>query len=302
MVQVEENRNACPECSSNIIVHDPESGEDICGNCGLVLNAEVLSNKITWHPYNEEDKRQTGSPETLALHDKGLSTVIGSENRDAFGRKLPSSKQFEMIRLRKWQIRSRCNGSYERSLAAGLGCIGLACDKLGLSLLIREKACLLHQKAAEKGLVRGRSISEVAVAALYLTLRENRIVRSLKEISEATGVKVKNLTRCYRLLLKELDRSSPPPSNSPVGYISKVSTKLQISGELQGDAIRLLQNIKGGCGGKDPKGLAAAALYIVCKDKHAEVTQKDLALTAGVTEVTVRNRYKWLEEMAKEAA
>ena len=75
MVVVEENRNACPECSSNIIVHDPESGEDICGNCGLVLNAEVLSNKITWHPYNEEDK-QTGSP---ALHDKGLSTVIGSE-------------------------------------------------------------------------------------------------------------------------------------------------------------------------------------------------------------------------------
>ncbi|MGA3112481.1 MAG: AsnC family transcriptional regulator, partial [Candidatus Bathyarchaeia archaeon] len=46
--------------------------------------------------------------------------------------------------------------------------------------------------------------------------------------------------------------------------------------------------------GKDPMGLAAAALYIACLQNDERVTQKDVAEAAGVTEVTVRNRYKLL--------
>jgi transcription initiation factor TFIIB len=41
-------------------------------------------------------------------------------------------------------------------------------------------------------------------------------------------------------------------------------------------------------------GLAAAALYIACLIKNEKKTQKDIAEAAGVTEVTVRNRYKSL--------
>ena len=39
-------------------------------------------------------------------------------------------------------------------------------------------------------------------------------------------------------------------------------------------------------------GLAAAALYIACLQNIEKETQKDIAEAAGVTEVTVRNRYK----------
>lgn len=44
--------------------------------------------------------------------------------------------------------------------------------------------------------------------------------------------------------------------------------------------------------GKDPGGIAAAALYIagiLTDDRH---TQREIAQAASVTEVTVRNRYK----------
>lgn len=41
-------------------------------------------------------------------------------------------------------------------------------------------------------------------------------------------------------------------------------------------------------------GLAAAALYIACLEKGEKKTQRDIAEAAGVTEVTVRNRYKSL--------
>jgi transcription initiation factor TFIIB len=46
--------------------------------------------------------------------------------------------------------------------------------------------------------------------------------------------------------------------------------------------------------GKDPQGMAAAAIYIACVIEGEKKTQKEIAEAAGVTEVTVRNRYKGL--------
>ena len=46
--------------------------------------------------------------------------------------------------------------------------------------------------------------------------------------------------------------------------------------------------------GKDPMGLAASALYVACTLEGEDITQKDVAEAAGVTEVTIRNRYKSL--------
>jgi transcription initiation factor TFIIB len=42
-------------------------------------------------------------------------------------------------------------------------------------------------------------------------------------------------------------------------------------------------------------GLAAAALYVACVMNGEYKTQKDVAEAAGVTEVTIRNRYKGLK-------
>jgi len=46
-------------------------------------------------------------------------------------------------------------------------------------------------------------------------------------------------------------------------------------------------------------GLAAAALYIACKQAGEKKTQKDIADAAGVTEVTVRNRFKNLKRQLR---
>ena len=48
--------------------------------------------------------------------------------------------------------------------------------------------------------------------------------------------------------------------------------------------------------GRGPTGVAAAAIYIasiLCGDRR---TQREVADVAGVTEVTIRNRYKELAE------
>lgn len=52
-----------------------------------------------------------------------------------------------------------------------------------------------------------------------------------------------------------------------------------------------MQVKKRGLTGKDPRGLAAAALYMACNQNGEKKIQKDIAIVAGTTEVTLRN---WL--------
>ena len=47
--------------------------------------------------------------------------------------------------------------------------------------------------------------------------------------------------------------------------------------------------------GKDPMGLAATVLYMSCIKTGEDITQKEISNVAGVTEVTLRNRFKDLK-------
>ncbi|MEM2961075.1 MAG: transcription initiation factor IIB, partial [Candidatus Bathyarchaeia archaeon] len=118
---------------------------------------------------------------------------------------------------------------------------------------------------------------------------------NLIEISLSSLVNRKDVARCYRLLLRELNLSMPIAD--PIVYLSKISEKAGVSGHIQAAALKILNEARRNhvSAGKDPMGLAAAALYIACYQAGDKRTQKDIAEAAGVTEVTVRNRYKTLK-------
>jgi transcription initiation factor TFIIB len=168
-------------------------------------------------------------------------------------------------------------------------------DKAYLPSSVKEKAAVIYRKALDKGLVRGRSIAAIAAASLYAACRRTETPRSLREISESSLVDKKDVARCYRLLIRELDIQMPIAD--PLNYISKIAERTSISGQTQGIAIKILREAKRqrAASGKDPMGLAAAALYIACLQNDEKKTQKDIAEAGGVTEVTVRNRYKSLK-------
>ena len=87
------------------------------------------------------------------------------------------------------------------------------------------------------------------------------------------------------------------PTTDPLTYISKIAEENGVSGKTQGAAIAILGEArrKRVVAGKDPMGMAAAALYIACVQNNEKITQKEIAEASGVTEVTVRNRYKALK-------
>jgi transcription initiation factor TFIIB len=289
----------CPECASNNLIHDYDSGETICGACGLVIYEQMLDKGPEWRAFTQDEKAsrsRVGSPSSYSVHDKGLSTAISQVDRDAFGRKLPLATRLQMWRLRKWQIRSRVHSSTDRNLSQAMGELDRLSDKVYISPPLKEKAAVIYRKALDKGLVRGRSIAAIAAASLYAACRGSGTPRTLREISEASIVDRKDVARCYRLLLRELDYRMP--ISDPLTYVSKIAEKNEISGKTQGAAIAILREArrKRFVAGKDPMGLAAAALYIACLLNNEKKSQKNIAEAAGVTEVTVRNRYKTLKK------
>ena len=289
----------CPECASKNLIHDYDTGETICGACGLVLYEQMLDKGPEWRAFTQEEnasRSRVGTPTSYSVHDKGLSTAISQVDRDAFGRKLPLATRLQMWRLRKWQIRSRVHSSVDRNLAQAMAELDRLSDKVYIPRPIKEKAAVIYRKALDKNLVRGRSIAAIAAAALYAACRGSGTPRTLREIAEASLVDKKDVARCYRLLLRELDVHMPIAD--PLTYVSKIAEKNGISGKAQGAAIAILREArrKRAAAGKDPMGLAAAALYIACMQHNEKKTQKDIAEAAGVTEVTIRNRYKALKK------
>ena len=295
-------RDKCPECAGVNLIHDYDTGETVCGDCGLVLYGQMMDKGPEWRAFTQEEKAsrsRVGMPTSYSVHDKGLSTAISQVDRDAFGRKLPLSTRLQMWRLRKWQIRSRVHSSIDRNLAQAMAELDRLSDRVYIPRPIKEKAAVIYRKALDKSLVRGRSIAAITAAAAYAACRGSGTPRALHEIAEASLVDKKDVARCYRLLLRELDMHMPIPD--PLTYVSKIAERTGISGKTQGIAIRILREArnKRAAAGKDPMGLAAAALYIACLQNNEKKTQKDIAEAAGVTEVTVRNRYKTLKRQLK---
>lgn len=287
----------CPECGDHNLIEDRDRGEIVCGACGLVIHENVMDEGPEWRAFTQEEKKRrnrVGSPSSLSVHDKGLSTVIDRVNRDAFGRQLPTSTRLQMLRLRKWQIRARVHSSVDRNLAQAMAELDRLSDKIRVPTSVKEQAALIYRRSLDKGLVRGRSILAIAAASLYASCRFTQTPRTLKEIAEASLVKKKDIARCYRLLLRELDMKMP--MMDPIRRVPKIASKLGINEKAQQTAIDILRKAeeKKIIAGKDPMGLAAAAIYIACVLENERKTQREVAEITGVTEVTVRNRYKGL--------
>jgi transcription initiation factor TFIIB len=295
--QVSISTRRCPECGSYNLVEDYAMGEVICSDCGLVIRENVLDDGPEWRAFTRQEKQmrsRVGTPSSLSVHDKGLSTVIDKVNKDAFGRELPASTRLQMLRLRKWQIRARVHSSIDRNLSQAMAELDRLTDKIRVPASIKEQAALIYRRALDKGLVRGRSILAISAASLYASCRFTQTPRTLKEVSRASYVRRKDIARCYRLLIRELNLMMPVAD--PIFSVPKIASKIAIRERTQQTAIKLLHSAeeKKIIAGKDPMGLAAAAIYIACVIEGEKKTQKEIAEAAGVTEVTVRNRYKGL--------
>ena len=273
-----------------------ETGELICGRCGYVVSERLENLGPEWRffPDDRISRERTGVGTSLAIHDKGLSTVINPTNRDATGKPLSSSMKMTLRRLRTWNSRSQ-NDRIDRNFRQAFGELSRLKDKLTISDAVIEKAAYIYRKALEKKLVRGRSIPAMIGAALFAACRDTETPRTLNDITAVINIKRKDLTRCYRVLVKELGLKMPVVDS--VQCIARIASKAGLSEKTKRYAVKILKKAKQNeiSAGKDPMGMAASALYISALRMGMNCSQKIIAQAAGVTEVTLRNRCKGLK-------
>ena len=297
---VMQNSFVCPVCKRDQgIITDLESGEIVCGECGIVIYDKIQESKQEWRtssPEEGKDRRRTGMPTSLATYDMGLYTVIGRTNRDASGHLLDASTRSTMARLRTWDLRTQ--PSTNRSLKAAFNQLNKLKHKLALSDAIVEKTAYIYRKAQERGLVQGRSVPASIAAAVYIACREAGAPRTLKEISLVSNIKRKEISRQYRLLVLELDIRIP--SIDPAKCIARIANKISLSEKIRHRAMRIMDEATRSeiSAGKNPMGLAASVLYLSSladERNNNTISQTVFAQSAGVTEVTIRNVCKNLK-------
>jgi len=286
-------------CGSKLLVTDSDSGEVVCSKCGLVIEDLMLEQKPEWRAFTPEETRakaRTGPLTSLKQFDKGLATTF-QPYKDTYGRSLPMRERLKMMRLHKWNIRARVHSSAERNLSQAMNELTHLSDKLHIPVSVEENAALIYRRALDKGLIRGRSIPSIAAASMYAACRLTRTPRSLNAIVEASTRSLKDISKCYRLLQRELEMNMPV--DDPAKYVSKIASKLGLSQKTQNTAIHLLQEAKkrNAIVGKGPISMAAATLYIAAAMNRETITQREVAEAAGVTEVTIRNRYHDLDRL-----
>jgi len=296
------NELGCPRCGSTNLIRDLEVGEEVCGECGLVVSEEIVDTGPEWRAFTSAEKAsrpRVGMARSLTLYDMGLSTSFKG-TRDGRGNKLDADTQSRMNKLKKYDNRTKLDDTWGRNLSIAMAELDRLSTTLHIPKNVKEHAALIYRKALKEDLIRGRSIDAFVAASLYAACRFNKVPRPLKNISKASTREHSEVSRSYRLLLRELNLKMPV--DDPMKFVPGIAAKLKLRHNTERHAIDILRKArkKQGLSGKDPRGIAAAALYMACIENEEKRIQKDVAAAAGTTEVTLRNRLRGLEDILKD--
>ena len=286
----------CQNCGSNDIITDERRGEKICSQCGLVIEDRMISSGEEWRAYNQEElgkRARTEVSSSYSLNDD-LSTYISLENKDAFGQPISPENQSQFFRMRRWQIRFKSQDSKDKNLNKANRELDRLCSQLDVPRIVKETAGRLYKKSLEAGMIKGYPIDPMVAASVYAAARVRHVPRTLEEVSDATQITKKRVAQCYRIIVKRMNFKIP--ATKPTDLLLRMGTELDMSSlslrlavEIINDATAKKLTI-----GKDPSGLAAAALYLAGIINGEKRNQQLVAKVAHVTEVTIRHRYKEL--------
>ncbi|MCE4603973.1 MAG: transcription initiation factor IIB family protein [Aeropyrum sp.] len=291
----DEDRGEGGETKCKNIVTDPIRGLKICADTGEVIGEDIIGTESDVKAYTPEERQQKthyGGPLKYSHHYMGVEASL-EHPRDHGPKGLKQKK----IMSRRLIRSSRPLTSMDKNLQTALSMINEVASRLGMPEIVVEDASKIYREAMEKGLTRGRSIESIVSASLYAASRLHGLPHSLTDIIKAMKGNVdaetrREVARSYRLLVRDL--SIRIPVRRPENFVYTIANALALPESVAIEAIKIIDQArrKGLTAGKDPGGLAGAAVYLAALKQGIRKTQKEIAQVVGVTEVTIRNRYK----------
>jgi transcription initiation factor TFIIB len=278
------------------------SSEFVCSSCGCVANDKFFNNEnssgySTQSEYS--DRSRTGMPESLAIHHKGLSTLIGMGDTDARGKALEPEQRMKMQRLRTWNNRSQLNDSISRNLEKALKFLNNFGDKLYLSQAVLESAAYIYRKAAIKKLAKGRSTLGLVGAALYAACRETATPKTISDVAAVCNLSSKDVMSHYKLILRELSLQMPVLHGPD--YVTLLANRLNLSEKIKREALKIYSQVQQNriSIGKNPRALAGAVIYLASQNCNEFLRQVEICQIADISTVSLRKRCKEIKATLK---
>jgi transcription initiation factor TFIIB len=289
----------CNVCKGHLIC-DPETGEEICSRCGIVAreNTEIATERRAFTAEEMDKRYRTGEPISLMMYDMGLSSFMDNKNVDANGKQIQGYSEIE--RLRRLNKITVSNNSKTKNLNKAMREIRRITEILGISTSAAERAAYIYRKALEKDLIKGRSITAIVAATIYIACKDTGTPRSMHEIQDVIGnTERKNIAYYYKFLLREMQMHVPLPV--PTNSIARIADKANLSERTIRKALEILELVGDNAllSGKNPVSLAAAALYLATIETGEYTTQLRIAIAADVSTVTVRKRCLEIIQLVK---
>ena len=295
-----DNLVLCSVCKGQLIC-DPDTGEEVCSVCGIVAreNIEITVERRAFTPEEIDKRYRTGEPVSLMMYDMGLSSFMDNKNVDANGKQIQGYSEIE--RLRRLNKITVSNNSKTKNLNKAMREIRRITEILGISTPAAERAAYIYRKALEKDLIKGRSITAIVAATIYIACKDTGTPRSMHEIQEVIGnTDRKNIAYYYKFLLREMQMHVPLPV--PTNSISRIADRAHLSEKTIRKALEILELVgdNASLSGKNPISLAAASLYLATIETGEYTTQLRIAIAADVSTVTVRKRCLEIIQLVKE--
>jgi transcription initiation factor TFIIB len=89
--------------------------------------------------------------------------------------------------------------------------------------------------------VRGRAISSILSAAVYIACRQMGMPRTLNEIAESSNIKLRTVAVDYRILVKKLDLKIPLVD--PIICIASIANKANLTEKTKRQAIDIMHDV-----------------------------------------------------------
>jgi transcription initiation factor TFIIB len=290
IAMTERDTPLCKFCRGSLVC-DPNSGERICGSCGIVSCAPTgYSTRFSRSLALGLETELVGSdPSSDMMYEIDLPAAIDARNVDAHGKGIYDS--YEVSRLRRLNSLTITRDSKLKSFSKAVDTIQRVAETLSLGETVAERAFQIYRKCNGNGLARRRAIIALAMASVCVACKEMGIARSAREIEGAiAGVNPLSVRRQYGFLLKRLGISVT--TSDPLSFISRIASRASVSGKIERKAIQILLQVKDDpvLISKKPVPLAASALYLSSQLLGEPVTQLRIACAAEITPVTIRKR------------
>lgn len=289
-----------PGCCETPDIFVTVEGNVVCRHCGMCFGSQLVENERRAYTVDELKNRKRTEPVWRSF---GPRTVMSGIKTDSKGNQLPPNKQALFARLSK--IQGSLISSIERNYWEAKPKLQAFAHKLGVPDHIIETAWKIYSEVAKQKLTMGRSIQAFTAASLYAAIRIHNFPRLLEEVVESASISTRAVHRSLGMIMRnvlpKLGFMYRPIT--PRSLVFRFGNDLDLSIGIQKQAADLLKEAaRGGMTriGKDPKGLAAAALYIVAKKTTEKKTQTDFAEVARITEVTLRTRVKEILKYLKD--